>query len=1597
MGECAALVRSAEALRFSAPELAVQLARRALVIGAAEPAESGDVGQARALSMRAQAVLAAGLVRISHYVDAVEPAFAALALAEDDGIDQVAMSVRLDLASCSREVGEPLLGCALLRPVLETGLPQPAMRAAALGRLVGCIAHVGRRDDIEDALTEADRLLAADDGLSPDARRIERARLSVRAAAYHRWYGDTEDAAEAAREGLTQLNRLRGLRAETGRLRAQLVLELVCALLDEGSLAEAASVSDAVLAEPVRATSAAAVGQLMLAVSTRVHLPSGRVDRGRGLLDQAVWVAGRHGLDGLLADTLTASSLLDEDASRPVEALESLHGARAAEQRRLHAIARAGRRVLTEVGARGWDVQAVNAVLRQVIRATGHPVTAGATAPGADAWSSRPEGATADQAPPPERDDAGMARSTGQHADPLSAHEVAWSDTRRGELAPHAERHRASPPGSPGEQYEHQHRHSAPEQPVRPAAERTEPERQSVAGKVPSSGEPAPWSAREPAAAHAEQDRPSATGVKVPSPGESASWSVSEAATARAELERQSAAGREVSSSGEPASWAPRRSAAARAELERQSVVGGEVPPSSESGQWSARESAAARAESERQSVAGEVPSGEPAREAAAVRAESSAGELVSAVADRTTAQTDTDEATGLLNKEGLFRRLRSVRNGERPVALTLVRLENDARRDAGPDATDTELTELAGRVRNIAPDDAELARAGGAELAVLLPHTTHDQAERFAAAIESAWQGTSHGHGISTGVVQSNPDAPAVDARALLTAARHALTSAAPAPDDGQRYPRTVEELAALQDTDDTLRIGREIIRSLSISEGSGGKRRAGSDAAPTTGPGSADTGERHATTAPSGASSTEHDTHPKAWPATATADAPTSPLGNTDTHPGTSRDDTGSLRSTQGVLGGGPEALTAAQADRPTVPTSTAGEGEPADADRARDNRFTSTESPAGESAASAAHATTGDEPGDGSVGRGAPTGAPGGGDAGSGERAGTGDMSSHGFAARWASAGASGGSGNRTGAGEVPGDDFAGRKASADGGDVDPRRGGSGGASGDRFAGLGASASASSDGGVGSADRVGAGDVPGDGPAGRWVSVGGSGGSGERVGAGDLPGDEFGGRRASVETSGGGGDASPWRDSSGDRFAGPGPAAGASGGSGERLGAGEVSDDGSAGRWVSVGGSGGSGERVGAGDGVADRGASGDTSSGEGAEPWRGGASGDGFAVAEGSAGVPDGRSARGEESSTGAAGVPSSADYGSSMYEETKAELARMMSALHKGNLRIPPAGQSSDEPAQLPAPSRPGDDHPRNGAALPRQSIPTPPDPDEVPEPPARPDVPDPHEPDPIPPAPPDPGPTPPDEPGPLTPPSVKWPAEPSRSWPEPADPEPFGQGGAATSERPAGYGDTAGPATGGNAVTGDTQSRGGAVESGPTTGNIDWPAAPASGTPADATPRTPASGQWDAATSTPVNASAAGPGPSPARGTFGATPSAREAATADPAASGPDATGSTSDGATGRGPGASDGTTSSGTGTTSRGPVGQRGRRSERSSDSTTIAGLLAEALAAYQETTDEPDKPSEPARPAEPDNDFDRLFDWRYQSPASGRHRSPE
>jgi GGDEF domain-containing protein len=547
--ECAALVQLAERLRWSAAELVIQYATRALTESAAEGGP---------LAVRAQGLVAAALVRLGRHAEAVEPALAALRDADQAGVPELVPAIRLDLAACAHGLGESLLGCTILRPVLDNAGGRPSTRAIAITALVGCTAHVGRRDDLEDSLAEAERLLSADDALSPDARRMERAQLAMRTAAYYRRYGETEDAVDAARDGLGLLTKLRDPRLEGGLASAGLVLELVCALLDDGELAEAERVAEPVLAAPVRSTSAAAVGRLMLAMVTRVHVPAGRVEHGRSLLSHATWIAERHDHDWLLADAHTTLAQLDEASGEPADALLALRAARVAEQRQLRRVDAAKRQLMIEFGARPMALDTVNSLLRNVVRA------------------------------------------------PVSA---------------------APPPGTP-----------VILPPARPPA-------------------PAPQVASKP---------------------------------------------------GEP----------------------------------------------------------EPA---------------------------ETDEATGLLTREGLSRRIKAERSANRPVALTLVRLDpvdgegradqNDPAAESGP--TPDALTTLAGRVRDIAPRDAELARSAGSELAVLLPHTTRDEAEEFAAtiresAIESDWLTEASGQevSISTGVAQSG-SATDEDADSLLTAARETLTTA--------------------------------------------------------------------------------------------------------------------------------------------------------------------------------------------------------------------------------------------------------------------------------------------------------------------------------------------------------------------------------------------------------------------------------------------------------------------------------------------------------------------------------------------------------------------------------------------------------------------------------------------------------------------------------------------------------------------------------------------------------------------------------------------------------------------------------------------------
>ncbi|MGW5053548.1 hypothetical protein [Actinokineospora sp. NPDC004072] len=250
------------------------------------------------------------------------------------------------------QVGHPLpdllVPVAAGNPAGPEAAVSPTTTARAMVELASCLSHVAGRDDVEDAFTEADRLISADEALSPARRRVERAMVCAHTAAYHRRYGDTEAAADSANEGLAILRHPDGADPDPSGVRAALVHELTLALLDEGALDEAIAASAPLLAEPVRATTAPAVSRLRLAVATRVHLPAGRTDLGRTLLLDTIDTATRHTLESTLADAWTFLAHIEESAAHPVAALHALRSARAAEHRHHRTTTRARRLLTTE-------------------------------------------------------------------------------------------------------------------------------------------------------------------------------------------------------------------------------------------------------------------------------------------------------------------------------------------------------------------------------------------------------------------------------------------------------------------------------------------------------------------------------------------------------------------------------------------------------------------------------------------------------------------------------------------------------------------------------------------------------------------------------------------------------------------------------------------------------------------------------------------------------------------------------------------------------------------------------------------------------------------------------------------------------------------------------------------------------------------------------------------------------------------------------------------------------------------------------------------------------------------------------------------------
>lgn len=354
------LIDSAEQLRWRAPELSLVIARRA----ASFAVETQD----DALELRANALVVGNLVRLGRHSEAVRPAVSALGDAESAGRVEVAAKLRVDLASSSRSIGISGAGFAILRAVLDSADAPPGVRASALAESVSCLAHLGRREEFDDALAEADRLFAADTGLWPDTRRLLRAVLCARTAAYRRRHGDPPGAVAAVTEGLTLLDGLSDQHIEGGQARTRLTLELVCALLDDGDQAPAWRHAEQVVAEPQRATSAAAAGRLMLVAAMRILIPTGRLDQGRAWLGDAARLGERHSLEPLLVDALTALAHVQELAGEPRAALESLRRARAAEYRHLRAATEARMMLVEQLRGSVRVPEDAAAILRAAVR-----------------------------------------------------------------------------------------------------------------------------------------------------------------------------------------------------------------------------------------------------------------------------------------------------------------------------------------------------------------------------------------------------------------------------------------------------------------------------------------------------------------------------------------------------------------------------------------------------------------------------------------------------------------------------------------------------------------------------------------------------------------------------------------------------------------------------------------------------------------------------------------------------------------------------------------------------------------------------------------------------------------------------------------------------------------------------------------------------------------------------------------------------------------------------------------------------------------------------------------------------------------------------
>ncbi|HEX3648421.1 MAG TPA: hypothetical protein VHV49_08330 [Pseudonocardiaceae bacterium] len=329
-GSAGDLLGPAWSLRWRAPELALLFAERAGAV-----AQLTGEGPDR---LRAEATVVVASCRLGQRLDVVDRGIAALRLTEQHSDPGTAAILRVELAGCARAAGVPLVGAAVLRPVLTADGVRPSVRADALVELVSCLAQLVDPGVLDDGLAEADRLYAEAGEVDADTRVVRRALLRSVASGELRRRGDIRAAVDAAQEGADLLGGLNRTSADNGAASARVALRLVHGLLDLGRVDEAGAIATAELAKPVRAPAATAVGWLALAIAIRQHLAAGAPVSALALLREAAELAERHRLGTLRAEVLTTMSDAHERVGQLAEALDCLRTAQGVRLRRARAI-----------------------------------------------------------------------------------------------------------------------------------------------------------------------------------------------------------------------------------------------------------------------------------------------------------------------------------------------------------------------------------------------------------------------------------------------------------------------------------------------------------------------------------------------------------------------------------------------------------------------------------------------------------------------------------------------------------------------------------------------------------------------------------------------------------------------------------------------------------------------------------------------------------------------------------------------------------------------------------------------------------------------------------------------------------------------------------------------------------------------------------------------------------------------------------------------------------------------------------------------------------------------------------------------------------